>query len=183
MGPLCSGAAAETRPVGWLAWMRASWLPVHGWTVSQPRSRCAKSQGRMPGDHRFGVVFLLVTFLTPGFMPFALRASCAVRAAPAAQWPRKENVTRSPQASESSAVPSLRRMTRKLETPRARSGLLRDGSIGRATRFARAPSGSKEKPAIRRVFLEVPDQELDPGLRRGEALAEPRALRVGQCFT
>ena len=98
MGPLFSGAAAETRPAepapdsirGWLARMRASWLPVHGWTVSQPRSRCAKSQGRMPGDRCIGVAFLLVTFLTPGVLPSALRASCAVRAAPAAQWPRKE---------------------------------------------------------------------------------------------
>ena len=65
MGPLCSGAAAETRPAGWLARMRASWLPVHGWTVSQPRSRCAKSQGRMPGDRCIGVAFLLVTSLWP----------------------------------------------------------------------------------------------------------------------
>ena len=36
------------------------------------------------------VAFLLVTFLTPGFLPSALRASFAVRAAPAAQWPLKE---------------------------------------------------------------------------------------------
>jgi hypothetical protein len=26
--------------------MRASWLPVQGWTVRQPRSRCAQSQDR-----------------------------------------------------------------------------------------------------------------------------------------
>ena len=36
------------------------------------RSRVAQSQGRMPGDRCIGVAFLLVTFLTPGILPFAL---------------------------------------------------------------------------------------------------------------
>jgi hypothetical protein len=40
--------------------------------------------------------------------------------------------------------------------------------------------GGQEKPAFRRVVLEVLDLELDPGFRRGEALAKPRAVRVGQ---
>ena len=84
MGPLCSGEVVEELPEGWLAGMRASWLSVQGWTVSQPRNRFAQSEGRS------GVAFLLVTFLTPGFLPSALPASFAVRAAPAAQWPLKE---------------------------------------------------------------------------------------------
>ena len=33
-------------PEGWLARMRASLMPVQGWTVSKPRGRFAKSEGR-----------------------------------------------------------------------------------------------------------------------------------------
>jgi len=56
-GPLCGGEVVEELPAGWLAWMRASWLPVQGRTVSQPRNRFAQSEGRMPGDRCIGVAF------------------------------------------------------------------------------------------------------------------------------
>ena len=37
-------------------------LPAHGGAVSEPPEPCAKSQGRMPGDHRFGVPSLWLLF-------------------------------------------------------------------------------------------------------------------------
>jgi hypothetical protein len=53
------------------------------------------------------------------------------------------------------------------------------------------PCAENKKPARRRAFVELEDQELDPGLGqaepvlslskdRGEALAKPCALRTGQ---
>ena len=48
--------------------------------------RATQEQLPSPETAASGVAFLLVTFLTPGFLPYALRDSCAVRAAPAAQW-------------------------------------------------------------------------------------------------
>jgi hypothetical protein len=56
----------------------------------------------MPGDRCIGVAFLLVTFLYVGLQPSALRAGYAIRAAPAAQWPRKEKLFQTP---FSTAVP------------------------------------------------------------------------------
>ena len=44
----------------------------------------------MPGDRCIGVAFLWAMFLYVGLLPSTLRASFAVRAAPAAQWPLKE---------------------------------------------------------------------------------------------
>jgi hypothetical protein len=58
--------------------------------LSDNPGAAAQSQGRMPGDRCIGVAFLLVTSLYVGLLPSALRAGCAILAAPAAQWPRKE---------------------------------------------------------------------------------------------
>ncbi len=57
---------------------------------ANPWSRVAQSEGRMPEDRCIGVAFLWAMFLYFGLLPYALRASYAVRAAPAAQWPHKE---------------------------------------------------------------------------------------------
>ena len=42
------------KPAGWLAGMRASLASVHGWTVDEPRSHFANSEGRKPVERRFG---------------------------------------------------------------------------------------------------------------------------------
>ncbi len=59
-------------------WIAPSLASVQGWTVDKPRSRFANSEGRMPGERRFGVAFLLVTF----------------------SLAKQREVTRSPEASE-----------------------------------------------------------------------------------
>ncbi len=60
----------------------ASSTPVHGWTVGEPRSRLADLEHR---DCAQGVSVGWPS-LDSGLLPYALRASFAVRAAPAAQW-------------------------------------------------------------------------------------------------
>ena len=49
-------------------------------------------QEQLPDARRApsGVDFFPLAFLTQGILPFGLRPSFAVRAAPAAQWPFKE---------------------------------------------------------------------------------------------
>jgi hypothetical protein len=60
--------------------------PVQGWTVGEPpESRCVVGgqEARRP-LYRGGLSLYV------GLLPSAPRAGCAIRAAPAAQWPRKE---------------------------------------------------------------------------------------------
>ena len=66
------------KPTGWAQWIAPSLASVQGWTVDKPRSRFADSEGRKPGERRFGVAFSLVTLLLA----------------------TQEKVTRSPEASE-----------------------------------------------------------------------------------
>jgi hypothetical protein len=102
-GPVSGGGRAQERPVGWARGIAPSLLPAHGGAVSEPPEPWRGVGGQEPGDLRFGVAFSLVPFSDFGLLPFALRASCAVRAAPAAQWPRKRKTLARREASDTPA--------------------------------------------------------------------------------
>jgi len=64
---------------------------AHGCAVEKSRRRTrTRSAWMHEGRVAWGVLSFGDLFLTTGILPFALRASCAVRAAPAAQWTSKE---------------------------------------------------------------------------------------------
>src|SRR6185437_1249724 len=54
--------AGGGKSAGWLAWMRASFSPVHGRVVEKPRNPPAHPEGRMPGGRAIGVSFPLGYF-------------------------------------------------------------------------------------------------------------------------
>jgi hypothetical protein len=89
-GPLCRGEGAQERPEGWAT--------GRGPVCCQRRMRCQQAPGAPSRSRRAGCPetaapgwpFFWLLFLTPRILRYALRAGSAVRAAPAALWPRKE---------------------------------------------------------------------------------------------
>ena len=77
---------------------------VHGRASSEPRSALADSEGRMPGERVTGGVFLWLSFFAQALRRRSGANSGAGRVAAKGRMPGVKKVTRSPEASGSSAL-------------------------------------------------------------------------------